>query len=148
MRKRLAEAEGAADALGMLNHAKFMPVWIREAKLVKRSGLSVWRAIIGAFEMGQAYERIRVRPIEAYARTAIVGSKRTSQRNREIVAPKNKERLRAYKRESRRKPEASHWTICRILARRFAGRKIGRPLTTKAFSNSIPKAMRIVTPQP
>jgi len=147
MRKRLADAEGAADALVVLSHTKFLPVWIREAKLAEQSGLAVWRTIIAAFEMGQAYERIRVRPIEAYARTAIVRVKKTSESNRQRLEPKRKDRLRAYEMERNRKPHDSHWSICSRLAPCFTGNR-GRPLTAKAFSNSIPKSKRAVRPQP
>jgi len=147
MRKRLADAEGAADALVVLSHTKFLPVWIREAKLAEQSGLAVWRTIIAAFEIGQAYERIRVRPIEPYARTAIVRVKKTSESNRQRLEPKRKERLRAYEVERSRRPHDSHWSICRRLAPRFTGNR-GHPLTAKAFSNSIPKSKRAVRPQP
>jgi hypothetical protein len=144
MRKRLAEAEGAADALELLNHARIIPVYIRDANLAEQSGLAVWRGIATAFEMGQACERIRIRPLEAHARTAIVRVKKARESNRQRVADKSKERVRAYEEERSRKPDASHWAVCRHLAPRFMGNR-GHPLTPRAFSNSIPRSKRIVS---
>ena len=144
MRKRLAEAEGAADALELLNHVRSIPPNLRDANLAEQSGLAVWRCIATAFEMGQAFERIRIRPLEAHARTAIVRAKKARESNRQRVADKSKERVRAYEEERRRAPDASHWAICCRLAPSFMGNS-GRPLTPKAFSNSIPRSKRIVS---
>jgi hypothetical protein len=145
MRKRLAAAEAAADALELQMHARFVPK--RLNNIAEQSQAIAWIILKEAFEMGQAYERIRIRPIEAYARTAIVRVKKTTAFNQKRMAPKGEERLRAYAEEHRRQPNASHWTICQSLAPRFAGNS-GRPLTPKAFSNSIPRSLRVVIPRP
>jgi hypothetical protein len=144
VRKRLAEAEGAADALELLNHARLIPTFLKNANLPEQNDHAVWWGIATAFEMGQAYERIKIRPIEAYARTAIIGVKKARERNRRRVADENKERLRAYARERSFRPDTSHWAICLCLAPRFKGNN-GHPLTPRAFSNSIPRSMRIVS---
>ena len=146
-RKRLAEAEGAADALELLNHARSIPAYLKDANLAEQSGLAVWRCIATAFEMGQACERIRIRPLEAHARTAIVRAKKARESNRRRVADKSKERVRAYQEERGRTPDASHWAVCRRLAPSFMGNR-GYPLTPKAFSNSIPRSKRVVTKRP
>ena len=143
-RKRLAEAEGAADALELLNMARSIPAYIRDANLAEQSGLAVWGSIVAAFEMGQACERMRIRPLEAHARTAIVRAKKIGESNRQRVADKSKERVNAYEEERSRTPDASHWAVCRSLASIFTGNR-GRPLTPKAFSNSIPRSKRIVS---
>ena len=122
-RKRLAEAEGAADALELLNKSRSIPAYIRDANLAEQSGLAVWRSIAAAFEMGQACERIRIRPLEAHARTAIVRAKKTGESNRQRVADKSKERVRAYEEERRHAPDASHWAVCSRLAPRFMGNR-------------------------
>jgi hypothetical protein len=142
MRQRLAGAYCAADALEIIDHVRFVPVYVKHANLPKEGELAIEHAISAAFEAGRAFERVRIRSFEAYARTAISKVKKTRERNKQQMSPKIEERLHAYQEKHRGDPTASHWALCTLLANNFSGNR-GRRLTPRAFSNSIPKSERV-----
>lgn len=121
MRKRLADAERANDALELLNHARFIPVYVKHAKPDAEAKLDIWHAVTAAFEMGQSYERMRIRSIEPYAGSSLTGPKATRAKVRKHKDAHAAEYQKAYNEVAAKHPLKKPIWICRQIAHRFPG---------------------------
>jgi len=135
-RRRRADAERAADALELLENARMIPAYVKNIHPSDYTAFDIWHLILATFEMGQAYVRMQIRPIEALAGPAIRRSSESRARIRQQMEPVHEARRRAYEDARTEDPGAKHWTLCGRLAGSFG-------ITPKAFSNSIPPTRRV-----